>query len=124
MLKRNQQPHAVGNFPVQARWFSKALGDGIWAYSQKDKVKDTFDPLFVLAGRPLDMAVFTRHESEGRLQCEVIAYFSPAAAAVAHVLEAQPCPPPVRGELDLLAGDARCWPLLFREQTTSKKAAP
>ena len=56
-------------------WFSKPLGDGIWAYSLTDQVRDAFEPLFVLAGRPLDMAVFTRHESDGRLQCEVIAYF-------------------------------------------------
>ena len=124
MLKRNLQSITPADTSAQGRWFSKALGDGIWAYSQKDKVKDTFAPLFVLAGRPLEMAVFTRHESEGRLQCEVMAYFSPAAAAVAHLLEAQPCPPPVRGELDLLAGDARCWLLLFPEQTSSKKAVP
>ena len=122
MLKRNLQTLASDDFSGQAHWFSKALGDGIWAYSQKDKVKDTFAPLFVLAGRPVEMAVFTRHESEGRLQCEVIAYFSPAAAAVAHVLQAQPCPPPARGELDLLAGDARCWPMLFPEQESGQKA--
>ena len=96
-------------------WFSKPLGDGVWAYSQTDQVKDLFEPLFVLAGQPVDMAVFTRHESEGRLHCEVIAYFSPAAAALAHVLNAQPCDPPARGELDLLAGKPGCWPVLFPE---------
>lgn len=96
-------------------WFSKALGDGVWAYSKTDQIKDLFQPLFVLAGRPLDMAVFTRHESEGRLHCEVIAYFSPAAATVAHVLNAQPCDKPYRGELDLLAGESACWPVLFPE---------
>ena len=94
-------------------WFSKALGDGVWAYSKTDHVKDVFEPLYVLAGRPIDMAVFTRHESEGRLQCEVVAYFSPAAATVAHVLNAQPCDKPARGELDLLAGEAGCWLVLF-----------
>lgn len=96
-------------------WFSKALGDGVWAYSKTDQIKDLFQPLFVLAGRPMDMAVFTRHESEGRLHCEVIAYFSPAAATVAHVLNAQPCGKPCRGELDLLAGESACWPVLFPE---------
>ena len=96
-------------------WFSKNLGDGVWAYSVMDQVKDTFGPLFVLAGAPLDMAVFTRYESEGRLQCEVMAYFSPAAATVAHVFDALPCDQPQPGHLDLLGGDARCWPLLFPE---------
>ena len=96
-------------------WFSKALGDGVWAYSKTDQIKDLFEPLFVLAGRPPEMAVFTRHESEGRLHCEVIAYFSPSAATVAHVLHAQPCDKPCRGELDLLAGEPQCWPILFTD---------
>lgn len=96
-------------------WFSKALGDGVWAYSATDNVKDVFQPLFVLAGRPVNMAVFTRHESEGRLQCEVIAYFSPAAATVAHLLHAQPCAKPQHNELDLLAGEPACWQVLFPE---------
>lgn len=94
-------------------WSSLSLGDGIWAYSHIDQVRDTFGPLFVLAGAPLDMAVFTRYESEGRLQCEVIAYFSPAAATVAHIFNALPCEKPHRDNLDLLGGDAGCWPVLF-----------
>jgi len=94
-------------------WCSKNLGDGIWAYSLTDQIRDTFEPLFVLAGRPLDMAVFTRHESDGRLQCDVMAYFSPAAATVAHVLNALPCEKPQRTNLDLLGGDTGCWPVLF-----------
>ena len=101
---------------MSTSWFSKSLGDGVWAYNKTDQVKDVFQPLFVLAGRPADMAVFTRHESEGRLQCEVIAYFSPAAATVAHVFDASPCDTPQPDNLDLLGGDARCWPLLFPEK--------
>ncbi|SFB86831.1 hypothetical protein SAMN05216344_104224 [Polaromonas sp. OV174] len=94
-------------------WFSKQLGDGVWSFSMRDQVKDAFLPLYVLAGRPVEMAVFTRHESEGRLQCEVVAYFSPAAVSVARALHATPCQKPARGELDLLAGEPGCWPLLF-----------
>ncbi|MFZ2388322.1 MAG: hypothetical protein WAW69_11030 [Polaromonas sp.] len=99
---------------MSASWFSKPLGDGVWAYSLTDQIKDSFRPLFVLAGRPVDMAVFTRHESEGRLHCEVVAYFSPAAATVAHVLHARPCEKPSRSELDLLAGEPDCWAALFQ----------
>lgn len=99
---------------MSTTWFSKQLGDGVWAYSLTDQIKDSFRPLFVLAGRPMDMAVFTRHESEGRLQCEVVAYFSPAAATVAHVLHARPCQKPSRSELDLLAGEPDCWAALFQ----------
>ncbi|MEO5660930.1 MAG: hypothetical protein ABIQ90_14205, partial [Polaromonas sp.] len=62
---------------MNADWFSKSLGDGLWAYSLTDQIREFFEPVFALAGRPVEMAVFTRYESEGRLQCEVIAYFSP-----------------------------------------------
>ncbi|MGH8849225.1 MAG: hypothetical protein ACREXG_11025 [Polaromonas sp.] len=96
-------------------WFSRPLGDGVWAFTLTDQIKDAFSPLFVLSGRPVEMAVFTRHESEGRLQCEVVAYFSPAASVLAHVLDARPCEKPARGELDLLAGKPDCWPVLFPE---------
>ena len=106
---------AAGVESMNARWFSLPLGDGLWAYSLKEQIRESFDPVFVLAGRPMEMAVFTRHESEGRLQCEVIAYFSPAAATVAHGLNARPCEKPARGDLDLLAGDPGCRPVLFQD---------
>lgn len=66
------------------------------------------------AGCPEDLAVFSRHESEGRLHCELIVYFSPAATDLAQQLGAAPCAPP--GPHDLaalaggeLAGDAAGW---------------
>jgi hypothetical protein len=61
------------------------------------------------------MAVFTRVESEGRLHCEVIAYFSPATADVAKKFNTEPCGKPVRTGLVLLAGDERGWSVLFPE---------
>ena len=59
-------------------WYALALGDGMWAPALTAQIEETFLPLFGEAGQPVDMAVFTRSESEGRLHCEVIAYFSPA----------------------------------------------
>ena len=94
-------------------WFWKILGDGMTAWEPAGEIEAAFEPLFAQAGKPADMAVFTRYESEGRLQCEVTAYFSPATAPIARRLGAQPCARPVRAGLDLLAGDARCWPALF-----------
>ena len=96
-------------------WFSKQLGDGVLAYALKDQIQDLFPALFAAAGRPADMAIFTRHELEGRLQCEVVAYFSPTAEAIARLLDAQACEKPSRAELDLLAGEPGCWPVLFSE---------
>lgn len=97
-------------------WFSKQLGDGILAYESKDQIQALFPPLFAAAARPADMAVFTRHELEGRLQCEVVAYFSPAAEAVARQMKARACDKPDSAELDLLAGEPACWAILFPER--------
>lgn len=94
-------------------WFSQPLGDGVWAFAPQQQICEQFAPLFAAAGRPVEMAVFTRHELEGRLQCEVVAYFSPAAAPLARQLGAVECAPPTHHDLDLLAGDAACWALLF-----------
>lgn len=96
-------------------WYSLSLGDGQLAPGPAAEIADLFWPLHRTAGNPKAMAVFTRHESEGRLHCEVIAYFSPAAGLVARQVGAEPCAPPTRHELGLLAGDPDCWSALFPE---------
>jgi hypothetical protein len=63
-------------------WYFIALGDGVWAPTLSTQIEEIFLPLFDKAGKPTDMAIFTRNESEGKLYCEVIAYFSPAAQAM------------------------------------------
>ena len=82
------------------------------------EIEERFQAVFTAAGKPSDMAVFVRSESEGRLHCEVIAYFSPAAAGVANAFGAQPCSKPVRAGLSLLAGDEGSWPVLFQDSTS------
>jgi len=57
------------------------------------QIKETFLPLFGEAGKPVDMAVFTRSESEGRLHCEK----------------------PFRDGLGLLADDLNSWAAFFPE---------
>lgn len=94
-------------------WYSKALGDGMMAATPSDEIERAFLQQFNAAGKPLTMAVFTRLESEGRLHCEVIGYFSPAAKGVAEVFDAQACDKPSRAGLGLLAGDERSLSLLF-----------
>ena len=66
------------------------------------------------------MAVFTRPESEGRLHCEIMAYFSPAASYIAEAFDAEPCEKPVRSGLALLSGDEECWSALFDETESPK----
>jgi hypothetical protein len=96
-------------------WYSLSLGDGIMASMPAAQIEEAFLQSFVAAGRPTEMAVFTRPESEGRLHCEVIAYFSPAAREVAKVFDAKPCGRPARAGLGLMAGDERAWSVLFPE---------
>ena len=96
-------------------WYSVSLGDGITSVTPSDEVARSFQIFFSVAGSPTDMAVFTRLDSEDRLHCEVIAYFSPAAHEVAKLFDAQPCAKPMRAGLKLLAGDSQCWSVLFPE---------
>ncbi len=98
-------------------WYSISLGDGMMATIPSAEIEERFQRSFSASGRPVDMAVFTRSESEGRLHCEVIAYFSPAASEVAQAVEAEPCNAPARTGLGLLAGDPGCWAILFPENT-------
>lgn len=93
-------------------WYSKPLGDGMWADIPSEEIKRLFQPLFDSAGRPAEMAVFTRHE-EGSLHCEWVAYFSPAAEVIAKQMQASPCNKPARDGLNLLAGSDECWARLF-----------
>ncbi|HMR97729.1 MAG TPA: hypothetical protein PKK96_01325 [Anaerolineales bacterium] len=93
-------------------WYSKSLGDGMWAPSARAEIERLFQPLFELAGKPKDMAVFLREEA-GELHCEWIAYFSPASEQVAKAADARPCNRPAREGLSLLAGDEGCWLELF-----------
>lgn len=60
-----------------------------------------------------DRAVFVRHESEGRLHCEVHVYFSPAASALAKAFDASPCAKPSPLGLGLLAGSDKAREALF-----------
>jgi hypothetical protein len=98
-------------------WFSLSLGDGIMAPTPADEIEAMFLQAFSAAGQPSDMAVFTRPESEGRLYCEVMAYFSPAAKDVAEAFDAEPCEKPLRAGLGLLAGDELSWSVLFSERS-------
>ena len=96
-------------------WYTLSLGDGMMAGTPSAEIEDLFLDHYSAAENPPGMAVFTRPESEGRLYCEIIAYFSPAAAKVALALDAEPCEKPARLGLSLLAGDPGCWQVLFPE---------
>lgn len=96
-----------------AKWRSTSLGDAQTAFMDCRDIAEVFEAMFETAGRPEDMAVFVRNDSEGRLHCEVTVFFSPAAQALAKRYRAGPCEKPSADGLDLLAGDPACWPRLF-----------
>jgi hypothetical protein len=96
-------------------WYCVSLGDGMLAPMPSAEIEAAFLAAFAAAGRPPEMAVFTRPESEGRLHCEIMAYFSPAAHKVAAAFDAKPCGKPARAGLGLLAGEEACWSVLFPE---------
>jgi hypothetical protein len=96
-------------------WFSKNLGDGMMAPELTDEIREQFRMLYTESGNPEEMAVFTRYDSEGRLHCEGTAYFSPAAAGLAKLFDAEPCVKPPKNGLGLMAGSQASWSILFPE---------
>jgi hypothetical protein len=101
-------------------WYCLSLGDGIMAPTPTAEIEEAFLQVFAAAGSPPEMAVFTRPESESRLHCEVMAYFSPAAQGIAEAFDAEPCEKPARAGLGLLAGGEECWSVLFPEVEKDK----
>ena len=97
-------------------WRAKRLGDPLLAEESLALIQEVFRSEYERAGRPADMAVFVRHESEGRLHCEAHAYFSPAAARIARAVEAVPCRRPSPEGLGLLAGAPASWRALFPDR--------
>lgn len=96
-----------------ANWFCKNLGDPLLAEAALDQIKSLYTDTYATT-RPVDeLAIFIRHESEGRLHCEVMLYFSPAAATLARAVDAVPCAQPSPTDLGLFVGAARAHAILF-----------
>lgn len=98
-------------------WFSKNLGDAMLAHEPLGCLENYLLSTYTKAEMPAQMAVFMRHESEGRLHCEVKVYFSPASVDVARALDAEPCEKPSSDGLSLLAGCEDAWLILFPERS-------
>jgi hypothetical protein len=107
---------AVSVRPAKSRWFVKSLGDPLLAGEPLSLLERLFRAERAKAGDPPEMAIFVRPESEGRLHCEVRAYFSPASAAVARAVDADPCDRPFPEGLSLLAGTPDAWQALFPDR--------
>jgi hypothetical protein len=87
-----------------ADWFSRNLGDAMLAWTALTRIETLFKAAYAKAGKPENMALYIRHESEGRLHCEVIVYLTPESADVARVIGAESCKKPSSSGLGLLLG--------------------
>jgi hypothetical protein len=86
------------------RWFSKNLGDGMLAYGPLAEIEALFLTTYPQTDYPSEVALFVRHESEGRLHCEVKVYFPPAIEEFAQSVSAITCNKPTSTGLSLLVG--------------------
>jgi hypothetical protein len=99
-------------------WHMKNLGDATLADAPLDAIRARFAAASAAQPAPPAAAAFFRHQSDGQLHCDVIVYFSPAAAPLARALAATRCPPPDRAGLGLLAGPASAWATCFPDDPT------
>lgn len=113
--RRHEAPERLeyGLGALMAGWFAKNLGDAMLASEALHQIRASYAAIYEGADSRNSAAVFIRHESEGRLHCEVMAYFSPDAFRLAEAFEAVPCRRPLPGDLSLHAGPDDCWQDLF-----------
>ena len=94
-------------------WYSKNLGNAMLSFESQEQLEYSFLSEVSKIGNHDNLALFIRHESEGRLHCEVVAYFSPASGEIAKALGAKPCKMPSPNGLNLLIGTEETWSMLF-----------
>lgn len=94
-------------------WHAKNLGDASLADASLAAIAEHFDAAPEL---PDHAAIFFRHQSDGQLHCDLVVYFSPAAAVVAAAFGAARCPKPARAGLGLLAGAPAAWSACFPDE--------
>lgn len=99
-------------------WYSKALGDGVDAHGPSAQIQEAFDPVYLAAGKPSNMAVFSRYDLRSNV---VTVYFSPPAKTLASAFDATPCERPSSEKIGLLVGDHNAWYNYFPERMTGRE---
>ena len=88
------------------------------AYLELDHIRDVCTTVFQQSNKSDEIAVFSRHESEGRLQCELKVFFTPGLADIAKTLGATPCEQPSKYGMSLLVGSPAAWSIFFPESNS------
>lgn len=74
---------------IAVRWYRLNLGDPLLA--------DTLCEEIMRAAKAGKVALFSRHEGEGQLHCDLVVYFPNEAHALAQSYGATPCADPGSG---------------------------
>ena len=85
---------------VKTHWYSLHLGDAMMASVELDRALARL----VALDPEETVPAFSRHESEGRLHCELVLYLPPSAAVLADALHASPCITPAYYGLSQVRG--------------------
>ena len=94
-------------------WHAKNLGDGLLAYAPQAELEQLFHATYPSVESLDEHALFIRHESDGRLHCEVKVYFPPTVDKLAQMADALPCRKPSFSGLSLLVGSEAALSQLF-----------
>lgn len=86
-------------------WYSANLGDAMLAGDALDRVRAQFQRCDAADD---GSGVLMRHQSEGRLHCELWLYFPPELSDLATLFGARPCARPAVEGLGILAGSPAC----------------
>lgn len=84
-------------------WWLLSLGDAIEATPVLQTVRECFERHWQHAGQPEEMSLWLRTDSDG-LHCRQTLFFSPGCQALAEQFRAVVCPPPLRAQVQWLAG--------------------
>lgn len=110
-----------------ACWYCCNRGDALLATVQQEQMRHSFIAHYTVAqltDAEAPAALFASHRSDGRLHCELLLYFSPAAEELAKQWGAYPCRRPPPDNLGLLAGLSSAWARLFPRAPTDATALP
>ena len=81
----------VAQTALVTSWYRKNLGDAMLAESELDRIREE---CLACYGTELQLAMFTRHESEGQLHCDLVLYLPPGMKELAELIQAKPCAQP------------------------------